>query len=57
MPVGIMLAGLGLAVTGIAGSLPLILAAVAVSGCGVAAFTPMRPGWPIGWRRIRRPWR
>jgi len=40
MPVGILLAGLGLAVTGVAGSLPLILAAVAVSGCGVAAFHP-----------------
>lgn len=40
MPVGILIAGLGFAVTGVAGSLPLILAAVAISGCGVAAFHP-----------------
>jgi MFS transporter, FSR family, fosmidomycin resistance protein len=40
MPIGILLAGLGFAVSGVVGSLPLILTVVAISGCGVAAFHP-----------------
>lgn len=40
MPAGILLAGLGVAFSGIAGNFSLILAAVALSGIGVSAFHP-----------------
>jgi len=40
MPLGIILAGFGMALSGVVGSYSLILLAVAVSGCGVAAFHP-----------------
>ena len=40
MPLGIVLAGFGMALSGVVGSFPLILAAVALSGFGVAAFHP-----------------
>lgn len=40
MPVGVLVAGLGVALAGILPSYPLILASVALSGLGVAAFHP-----------------
>lgn len=40
MPAGILLAGLGVALSGVADSFPLTLAAVAISGIGVSAFHP-----------------
>jgi MFS transporter, FSR family, fosmidomycin resistance protein len=40
MPLGVLLAGLGMALTGIAPTYPLILASVVLSGIGVAAFHP-----------------
>jgi MFS transporter, FSR family, fosmidomycin resistance protein len=40
MPLGVALGGLGIALVGLAPSYPLILAAVVVSGIGVAAFHP-----------------
>jgi FSR family fosmidomycin resistance protein-like MFS transporter len=40
MPLGVTLGGLGIALTGIAPSYPLILASVLLSGLGVAAFHP-----------------
>jgi FSR family fosmidomycin resistance protein-like MFS transporter len=40
IPVGVLLAGLGIAVTGVVPSYRLILLAVAVSGLGVAAYHP-----------------
>jgi len=40
MPLGIFLAGFGLALTGLTDKFPLILAAAAVSGLGTAAFHP-----------------
>jgi FSR family fosmidomycin resistance protein-like MFS transporter len=40
MPLGVLLAGGGMALTGIAPTYPLILASVVLSGVGVAAFHP-----------------
>jgi FSR family fosmidomycin resistance protein-like MFS transporter len=40
MPLGVTLGGLGVALTGITSSYPLILASVLLSGLGVAAFHP-----------------
>ena len=40
MPLGVLLAGAGLALVGVAPSYPLIFASVVVSGVGVAAFHP-----------------
>lgn len=40
MPLGVLLAGVGMALVGVAPSYPLIFAAVVVSGVGVAAFHP-----------------
>jgi MFS transporter, FSR family, fosmidomycin resistance protein len=40
MPLGVLLAGLGVALVGVASSYPATAAAVAVSGLGVAAFHP-----------------
>jgi MFS transporter, FSR family, fosmidomycin resistance protein len=40
MPLGVLLAGLGVALVGVTSSYPLTAAAVAVSGLGVAAFHP-----------------
>jgi len=40
MPLGVLLAGVGMALAGVAPSYPLIFAAVVVSGVGVAAFHP-----------------
>lgn len=40
MPLGVLLAGTGMALTGVAPTYPLIFASVIVSGVGVAAFHP-----------------
>ncbi len=40
MPLGMLLAGIGMALVGVAPSYPLIFASVVVSGIGVAAFHP-----------------
>ena len=40
MPLGVLLAGVGMALVGVAPSYPLIFASVVVSGVGVAAFHP-----------------
>jgi len=40
MPLGVLLAGIGMALVGVAPSYPLIFASVVVSGIGVAAFHP-----------------
>lgn len=40
MPLGVLLAGVGMALVGVAPSYPLIFASVVVSGIGVAAFHP-----------------
>jgi MFS transporter, FSR family, fosmidomycin resistance protein len=40
MPLGVLLAGVGMALAGVAPSYPLIFASVVVSGIGVAAFHP-----------------
>jgi FSR family fosmidomycin resistance protein-like MFS transporter len=40
MPLGLLLAGVGMALAGVAPNYPLIFAAVVVSGIGVAAFHP-----------------
>ncbi|MDP8939924.1 MAG: MFS transporter [Actinomycetota bacterium] len=40
MPLGVLLAGFGIALTGVAPSYPLILLCVVLSGIGVAAFHP-----------------
>jgi MFS transporter, FSR family, fosmidomycin resistance protein len=40
MPLGVLLAGIGMALTGVAPSYPLIFFCVVVSGIGVAAFHP-----------------
>ena len=40
MPLGVLLAGIGMALVGVAPNYPLIFAAVVVSGVGVAAFHP-----------------
>ncbi len=40
MPLGVLLAGVGMALAGVAPSYPLIFASVVVSGVGVAAFHP-----------------
>ena len=40
MPLGVLLAGVGMALVGVAPNYPLIFAAVVVSGVGVAAFHP-----------------
>lgn len=40
MPLGVLLAGIGMALVGVAPSYPLIFASVVVSGVGVAAFHP-----------------
>ncbi len=40
VPAGVVAAGLGLALSGVAPTYPLIAAAVALSGLGVAAFHP-----------------
>ncbi len=40
MPLGLILAGLGIALTGVASNYPLILLSVVLSGLGVAAFHP-----------------
>ena len=40
MPLGVLLAGVGMALAGVAPNYPLIFAAVVVSGIGVAAFHP-----------------
>jgi len=40
MPLGIILAGIGIALSGVVDSFPLILVSIALSGLGVAAFHP-----------------
>ena len=45
IPLGLSVAGVGVAVAGIAPSYPLMFAAIAVSGLGVAAFHPEAARW------------